>query len=136
MGVGTSDAKERTAQELFEQGLDAGKHHETDKAIKLIERVLEVRPRALNAYIALSILYARDKHDVMRAQTIMKRALAISPTDFPCQYEYAQLLIKQEKFSEAKEVLLDSNPETKADRLKRDKQVKEIAHYLTESKKH
>lgn len=128
-------AKRPTAEELFKQAVDAAEiQHDPDKAIALMERVLKSRPRALNAYIALSVYYARDKRNLPKAESIIKRALVIAPADFACQYQYAQVLADQKRLVAAQNVLLKANAKTGAERAKRDKVLKLITDYAQSKK--
>lgn len=123
----------REAEALFQQARTAERNNQPDRAINLLHRVISIEPLALNAYINLSADYAEYKHDFVKAESIIKRALKIAPKNFPCEYEYAQLLVDQEKFREARQVLLKAHPATSSEKAKRDKQVQELNRYLANS---
>lgn len=127
-------AKEPTAEELFKQGIEAEEHHDPEKAIALMERVIALRPHALNAYINVSVYYARDKRNLAKAESVIKRALLIAPDDFLCQYQYAEVLADEKKFLSAEHVLLKANAKTSAERLKSDKLLKLITEYKSTKK--
>ena len=129
------NAKEPTAEELFKRGIEAAKHHQTDKAISLMEQVIALRPRALSAYIDLSIYYARDKKNLAKGESVIKQALVIAPNDFACEYQYARVLIDQKRFSDAKRVLRAANAQSSEERSERDKQLQAISDYLKDLKK-
>jgi tetratricopeptide (TPR) repeat protein len=119
-------AAEATAEELFHQAVEADHKKQGDKAIALMQRVLQKDPDVTTAYIDLAIYIAKYKSDLDRAEKVIKRGLVLAPNDFGTQFAYAVILFEKKQYQQAKSVLIRSNAITSQQVDKRDKKLADI----------
>ncbi|MFO7604769.1 MAG: Wzy polymerase domain-containing protein [Desulfurivibrionaceae bacterium] len=109
------EISDMTAESLddFERAIVMMDDHNYEKAIELLENVIEQSPGVTAPYVNLAMAYARIGK-TEPAERHLKTALALFPDHPAVSNEYGLLLRKSGRFTEAREIYekaLDSFPE-------------------------
>lgn len=99
----------KPAVELYEKGVEAAAHGETDKAIDDLRRAVALYPNFGLALNELGVQYLR-KGDLEKAAEALVKVLEISPGAPEPSLNYGIVLLQQKKFAEAEKQLRDAVP--------------------------
>jgi tetratricopeptide (TPR) repeat protein len=101
-------AGQESSDNLMVQAKAATDRHDPDKAIALYRRVVQIDPKASNAYFGLSQVYSFDKKEYAPAEKYIKIALRLAPADFDFHWQYAMVLLMQNRLQQARNELVAS----------------------------
>jgi tetratricopeptide (TPR) repeat protein len=100
------------ANQTLEQG-------EVDAAIDILQELIGIYPEFGKAYCTLGTIYFYRFNDQLNAEINLKKSTNLAPDFSPAYLTYADLLIQQEKFTEAIAILnkASSLPGVKKDKI-------------------
>ena len=90
------------ARASFNAAMDLLSAEKYKEAVPLLETAIERAPRAIAPRVNLGIAYGK-LDELEKAEEVLKQALAINPTHPVANNEYAMLLRRTGRFSEAKQ---------------------------------
>jgi len=94
----------KAAVELYEKGLEFGRQGETDKAIELFKKAIELYPNFGLALNELGVQYLK-RGALDSAAEALQKVIALSPEASEPRLNYGIVLVNQKKFPEAEEQL-------------------------------
>ncbi len=78
------------------------------EALRLLEAALELDPYSAHIHIHLGRLYESGMEDHDKARSHFQAALEIAPGDFRASYGIARWLLRQRKYEEARDLILEA----------------------------
>ena len=85
----------------YNAAINAERAGKTSDAIKLYDEAIHQNPENVDAVNNLGLLYMRQKHELKRAEKLFLQAIKLKPTDFNANLNYANVLAREARYSEA-----------------------------------
>lgn len=95
------EKKRGVVQELYQQGLDALKKGDREKAKDFLVRYIEKDPTNIEAYIKLARLYSKEEKNYLEAIKILSKARLMEPNHTSLLFNLAKDFQKAQKMDDA-----------------------------------